>query len=142
MDQCPQCGFEQIEESPDECAKCGILFEKWHDRAQQLERDVAEVEAVSYPVEPSPEQFDYPQQVSYDSGFMGTVGSIFCQIGLVMVVLPIMSFLVNLIGFEFILLMPLEAFDDPTRAKYWTMGIGVALAFLGMAMGGDMPEDD
>jgi hypothetical protein len=142
MDKCPQCGFEKIEESPDECAKCGILFEKWHNRAQQLELEMAHIESVSYPVEPPPEQFDYSQPVSSDSGFLSGVGSILCQIGLLMVVLPILSFVINSIGFEFILLMPLEAFDDPTRAKYWTMGIGVGLAFLGMMMGGEMPEED
>ena len=49
MEKCPQCGFERIEESPDECAKCGILFEKWHDRAEQLERQMGSVETMSYP---------------------------------------------------------------------------------------------
>ena len=142
MEKCPQCGFERIEESPDECAKCGILFEKWHDRAQQLERQMGSVETTSYPAEQSQAQFDYPQQVSVDSGFMGTVGSIFCQIGLLMITLSILSFVINLVGFEFILLMPLEMFDDPTRAKFWTIGIGVGLAVIGAVMGGQMPEDD
>ena len=141
MDKCPQCGFERIEASPDECAKCGILFEKWHDRAEQLERQMAGVESASYPAEQTQEQFDFPHQVSADSGFMATVGSIFCQIGLLMVTLSILSFVINLIGFEFILLMPLEAFDDPTRAKFWTIGIGIALAIVGAVMGGEMPDD-
>ena len=73
---------------------------------------------------------------------MGTVGSIFCQIGLLMITLSILSFVINLVGFEFILLMPLEMFDDPTRAKFWTIGIGVGLAVIGAAIGGQMPEDD
>ncbi|MBW1882817.1 MAG: hypothetical protein JRJ58_04770 [Deltaproteobacteria bacterium] len=142
MDKCPQCGFERIEASPDECAKCGILFEKWHDRAEQLERQMGADEPASQPAELAQEQLDHSYQVSTDSGFLGTVGSIFCQIGLLMVTLSVLSFVINLVGFEFILLMPLEAFDNPTRAKLWTIGIGIALAIVGAVMGGEMPDGD
>jgi hypothetical protein len=38
--------------------------------------------------------------------------------------------------------MPLEAFDNPTRAKFWTMGIGLVVLVIGYSMGGEMPEDD
>ncbi len=99
-------------------------------------------EPASQPAEPAQEQLDHSYQVSTDSGFFGTVGSIFCQIGLLMVTLSVLSFVINLVGFEFILLMPLEAFDNPTRAKLWTIGIGIALAIVGAAMGGEMPEGD
>ncbi len=136
--KCPKCGFEQIEESPDECAKCGILFEKWLDRRDNLEPEMAPVMAASHPVEPresSPQIWVEPlARVIGDSRL--------CQLGLLMMTLPIVSFLINLVGFEFILLMPLEAFDDPTRAKFWTMGIGAVLVVVGAAMGGEMPDGD
>ena len=52
-----------------------------------------------------------------------------------MISLPILSFVINLIGYEFILLMPLELFDNPTHAKFWMVGIGVVLAGLGATNG-------
>ena len=139
--KCPQCAFEQIEESPDACAKCGILFEKWLDRAEQqeraepLERESAPVQAAPPPMQP----WEAAQpMVPRTSG----LGSTFRQIGLLMVTLPILSFLINRVGVEFILLVPLEAFDDSTRAKFWTMGIGAALVVMGTVMGGETPDRD
>ncbi len=144
--KCPKCAFEQIEESPDECAKCGILFEKWLDRAEQLERENRE-RAGSLELEMAPVQAAAPPMQPWEAAQpmvprTSGLGSALCQIGLLMMTLSIASFLINLVGFEFILLMPLEAFDDPTRAKFWTMGIGVALLVMGAAMGGEMPDDD
>ena len=131
MMKCPKCGFEQIEDSPDECAKCGILFEKW------LNRDVAPVEAATGPAVhsgPPPRIWVYPP---------GRViwGTRLCQLGVLMVALPILSFAINIIGFEFILLMPLENFDNPTVAKLSTMGIGVVILVIGSALGGETPEE-
>ena len=150
--KCPKCAFEQIEESPDECAKCGILFEKWLDRAEQLERENREraenlERAGSLELEMAPVQAAAPPMQPWEAAQpmvprTSGLGSALCQIGLLMMTLSIASFLINLVGFEFILLMPLEAFDDPTRAKFWTMGIGAALAVTGAGMGGEMPDGD
>ena len=38
--------------------------------------------------------------------------------------------------------MPLEAFDNPTTAKFWTMGGGVGLVLVGGALGGSLDDDD
>jgi hypothetical protein len=99
---------------------------------------VAAVEAATGPAVhggPRPQIWVYPP---------GKViwGSRLCQIGLLMVALPILSFMINLIGFEFILLMPLENFDNPTVAKLSTMGIGVAMLVIGSALGGEIPAED
>ncbi len=150
--KCPKCAFEQIEESPDECAKCGILFEKWLDRAEQLERENREraenlERAGSLELEMAPVQAAAPPMQPWEAAQpmvprTSGLGSALCQIGLLMVTLPVVSFLINLVGFEFILLMPLEAFDDPTRAKFWTMGIGLVLVVVGAVMGGEIPDAD
>ncbi len=144
--KCPKCAFEQIEESPDECAKCGILFEKWLDRAEQLEREQLErterLELEMAPVQAAPRPMQPWEAAQPMVPRTSGLGSTFRQIGLLMVTLPILSFLINRVGFEFILLVPLEAFDDPTRAKFWTMGIGAALVVMGAAMGGEMPDGD
>ena len=136
--KCPKCGFEQIEESPDECAKCGILFEKWLERRDNLLPELAPIEVAPHPVEPLK---SHPQfWVEPPARVIG--GSRLCQVGLLMMTLPIVSFLINLVGFEFILLMPFEAFDDPTRAKFWMMGIGLGVLVIGGAMGGELPEEE
>ena len=148
--KCPKCEFEQIEESPDECARCGILFEKWLDRQEQLEQTEQQEEymapfeapvAPTAPVAPV-ERWHSPAPVHVESGFGGILGSGLCQIGVLMIILPLISFLINLVGFEFILLMPLEAFDNPTHAKFWMMGIGLAGIVIGTMMGGEMPDED
>ena len=140
--KCPKCAFEQIEESPDECAKCGILFEKWLDRAEQQERAAERLELELAPVQAAPRPVQPWEAAQPMVPRTSGLGSTFCQIGLLMVTLPILSFLINLVGFEFILLMPLEAFDDPTRAKFWTMGIGLVLVVVGAVMGGEIPDAD
>ena len=48
MDKCPQCGFERIEASPDECAKCGILFEKWFLDETEIEEFIRNTPFTGY----------------------------------------------------------------------------------------------
>ena len=137
MIKCPKCEFEQIVESPDECAKCGILFEKWQERQ---DADAALAERHFAPVEQSREQFSPTPLDANGSSTTAAAGGLLCQAGLLMITLPILSFVINLVGYEFILLMPLEFFDNPTHAKFWMVGIGVVLAGFGVSMGGEVPE--
>ena len=134
MMKCPKCEFEQIVESPDECAKCGILFEKWQDRQ---DADAALAEQHFAPAEQSQEQFSLSPPSAHESSTAAGAGGMLCQVGLLMITLPILSFVINLVGYEFILLMPLELFDNPTHAKFWMVGIGVVLVGLGATGGGD-----
>ena len=76
------------------------------------------------------------------TGSASGLGSLLMGLGKLMIVLPLLSFAINLIGFEFILLVPLEAFDNPTTAKFWTMGGGVGLVLVGGALGGSLDDDD
>ena len=137
MMKCPKCEFEQIVDSPDECAKCGILFEKWQERQ---DADAALAEQHFAPAEQSPEQFSSTPLGANNNSMAAATGGTLCQIGLLMITLPILSFVINLVGYEFILLMPLEYFDNPTHAKFWMVGIGIVLAGCGAAMGGEVPE--
>ncbi len=154
--KCPKCDFEQIEESPSECAKCGILFEKWLER-QEVETHPAEPFFDPAPTgdESSPEQYPREQSVpdslqqyqrrelgAVDPGWLSIVGSTFCHLGLLMASLAIVSFIINLLGFEFILLLPLEFFDNPTRAKLIMIGGGIAMVVVGLMIGGEMPDED
>ncbi len=147
MMQCPKCGFEQLDASAQECAKCGILFAKWRSREQERReadeqlRYLARHEASSVPAQLGVQQsqlvFEQPS-----SGMAPALGTLFIRFGGLMCVLGILSFGLNFIGLEFVLLMPLEAFDDPTAAKFWTIGGGVALAVLGVVLGGEVEDDD
>ncbi len=145
--QCPKCGFEQLDASAHECAKCGILFAKWRGREQERNeadeqlREFARLEASSVPAQLAvPESQLVFEQPS--SGMAPGLGTLFIRFGGLMCVLGILSFGLNFIGLEFVLLMPLEAFDDPTAAKLWTIGGGVALALLGGVLGGEFEDDD
>ncbi len=153
--QCPKCGFEQLDASAQECAKCGILFAKWRIREQarretdeQARREadeelyLARLEASSAPAQLGvrPSQLAFEQAST--SGMAPAMGSLFIRVGGLMCVLGILSFGLNMIGREFILLMPLEMFDDPTAAKFWTIGGGVALAVFGGTLGGAVGDDD
>lgn len=140
--KCPKCGFEQIEASPDECLKCGILFEKWQNRMEQSEEDVDPVEDVPYLAEQLQAGLHSSQQVSAEAGPMVILGGTLCQIGVWMAAFAVLSFAINLVGFEFMVLLPLEVFDDPTRAKLWMLGIGIAMAVVGAGLGGDFSDDD
>ena len=146
MIKCPKCEFEQIEESPSECARCGILFEKWLDRQErEQEQEQERQESYSAPasaVTPPVEQSGPPPQIYFDPPAGAIWGTRLCGIGVLMITLPLLSFLINLVGFEFILLMPLEAFDNPTHAKFWMMGSGVVAIVLGALMGGEIPDED
>ncbi len=137
MMKCPKCEFEQIVESPDECAKCGILFEKWQERQGA---DAALAEQHFAPAEQSREQFSSTPLSANHGSTTTAAGGMLCQVGLLMITLPILSFVINLIGYEFILLMPLELFDNPTHAKFWMVGIGFVLAGFGATTGGEMRE--
>ncbi len=147
MMQCPKCGFEQLDASAQECAKCGILFAKWRSREQER-RDAEEqlryqtrLEASSVPAQLGVEQ----SQLAFEapsSGMAPVLGTLFIRFGGLMCGLALLSFVLNLVGLEFVLLMPLEAFDDPTAAKLWTIGGGVALAVLGGVLGGEVEDDD
>ncbi len=132
MMKCPKCEFEQIVESPDECAKCGILFEKWQERQ---DADAALAEQHFAPAEPMQKQLSSTPQSANGDSTTAAAGGLLCQAGLLMITLPILSFLINLVGYVFILLMPLELFDNPTHAKFWMVGIGFVLAGLGAADG-------
>ncbi len=138
MIKCPKCEFEQLEESPNECARCGILFEKWLERRQHQETYVAPAPVATAPVD----QWSPPPQFYVGPPAAAIWGTRLCQVGMLMITLPLLSFLINLVGFEFILLMPLEAFDNPTHAKFWTIGSGVVAIVLGAAMGGEIPDED
>ena len=144
MVKCPKCEFEQIEESPTECARCGILFEKWLERQEQQEQqEQQERYAAPAPAATAPvEQWDSPPQIYVEPSAAAIGGSRLCQLGMLMITLPLVSFLLNLVGLEFILLMPLEAFDNPTHAKFWTMGSGVVAIVIGTMIGGDIPDED
>ena len=154
MMKCPKCGFEQLDASAQECAKCGILFAKWRAREQQRTeaderlQEFAQLELSTVPTQLSIEQpqFDVQQsQLMFEqasSGIAPGLGTTFLRIGTLMCVLGVLSFGLNYIGMEFILLMPLEAFDDPTAAKFWTIGGGVGLAVLGGILGGAVEDDD
>jgi len=151
---CPKCEFEQLDASAQECAKCGILFAKWQRREQEMKEadqellDFARPDqggvsaqlAVSQATQTCVQQSQLVRERS-SSGAAPGLGSLFIRIGSLMCVLGLLSFGLNLIGLEFVLLMPLEAFDDPTAAKLWTIGIGVALAVVGGSLGGELADD-
>lgn len=153
--KCPKCGFEQIDAAAPECAKCGILFAKWSAREQQRQQqadqqlaDFAELEsfdvcersgAAHAPAVVPPFQPDF--EAASGGGLAPGLGSVFIRVGSLACVLGTLSFALNLIGFEFILLMPLEAFDNPTAAKLWTIGGGVGLAIVGGVLGGAVDDD-
>ena len=130
--KCPKCGFEQIEESPNGCAKCGILFEKWQERQGA---DAALAEQHFATAEQSREQFSSTPLGANTNSMTAAAGGTLCQVGLLMIALPILSFVINLVGYEFILLMPLELFENPTHAKFWMVGIGVVLVGFGATNG-------
>ncbi len=147
MMQCPKCGFEQLDASAHECAKCGILFAKWQSREQER-RDAEEqlsyqtrLETSSVPAQLSVEESQLAWEQASGGGMAPALGTLFIRLGGLMCVLGLLSFVINLIGLEFVLLMPLEAFDDPTKAKLWTIGGGVGLAVLGGILGGAVEDD-
>ena len=152
--KCPKCGFEQLDASAQECAKCGILFAKWRSREQERKeagealRDFARLEESSVPAQLGLRQPQLGVQQSQlvfeqpSSGMAPVLGTVFIRFGGLMCGLGILSFGLNLIGLEFVLLMPLEAFDEPTAAKLCTIGGGFALAMLGGILGGEVEDDD
>jgi len=143
--KCPQCQFEQIEESPDECAKCGVLFEKWQDRLDQLEqqlgREAPAAAAAPHATGLAERPIAKPGRRQYEPTSAASWGSGLMQIGVPMFVIALLSLGLNLVGYEFILLMPLELVSDPRALKLWMMGIGLALTVVGAVMGGALEDD-
>ena len=146
--KCPKCGFEQLDASAHECAKCGILFEKYLARERErleVERERLEVvESAPDPARFAPSGAQDVQIALHPSPGSAApgLGTLFLQIGTLLCVLPILSFGLNFVGFEFILLLPLEAFENPSSAKLWMIGGGVLLGVLGGSLGGGLPSDD
>jgi len=136
--------FEQIEPEADECAKCGVLFEKFLAREQEQHEAVVPPQDYELGVA-SPEASATMRPIEYaesDTGVGPMIGTLMLRLGPLMVVLPALSFLLNMVGMEFILLSPLELFENPTRAKLWIIGGGIGMAVLGGMLGGENSDDD